>query len=92
MDESLESVWKRLAYPEGDIVADVPRLLVSHYRLRWCLLLAHGSWYVHPTFSKATWLTKEIVAQQWFDALGGSLYISWYVFCFSYVTVIEFIH
>lgn len=30
-------------------------------------------------FSNKAWLIETIVAQQWFDALGASLYIVWYV-------------
>lgn len=60
----------------GDF-ADTCRLLVLTHRLCWSFLLTHGARSVRSPPLVVTCHSLVLVAQQWFDSLGGSLYIAW---------------
>jgi hypothetical protein len=53
--------------------------LIIDYAGAFFSLMAVGECPYHRETSRHFELTQKTVAQQWFDALGASLYIAWYV-------------
>lgn len=61
----------------GGDTANTHRFLVLTHRLRRGFLLTYGTRSVLCPLTRDLYRLFKTVAQQWFDSLGGSLYIAW---------------